>query len=108
MATKKSQYAYTIQEDVNQLLDDQSGDKFDPERKGAATIISQQPDRKAMRYVGTGDAENMDVTKAGAGRGKRGGPSAKEMGYKKGGTVSKASKRADGIAQRGKTRGKIY
>lgn len=27
--------------------------------------------------------------------------------YKKGGTVSKASKRADGIAQRGKTRGRM-
>ena len=29
------------------------------------------------------------------------------MGMKKGGSVSSASKRADGIAQRGKTRGKI-
>lgn len=29
-------------------------------------------------------------------------------GMKKGGSVSKASSRADGIAQRGKTRGKIY
>ena len=28
-----------------------------------------------------------------------------DMGYKKGGSVSSASKRADGIAQRGKTRG---
>jgi len=28
--------------------------------------------------------------------------------YKKGGSVSSASKRADGIAQRGKTRGKVY
>ena len=28
--------------------------------------------------------------------------------YKKGGKVSSASKRADGIAQRGKTRGKMY
>jgi hypothetical protein len=27
---------------------------------------------------------------------------------KKGGSVSSASKRADGIAQRGKTRGKVY
>lgn len=30
-----------------------------------------------------------------------------ESGYKKGGSVSKASGRADGIAQRGKTRGKM-
>jgi hypothetical protein len=29
-------------------------------------------------------------------------------GMKKGGSVSSASKRADGIAQRGKTRGKMY
>ena len=32
----------------------------------------------------------------------------KEYGMKKGGSVSSASSRADGIAQRGKTRGKIY
>jgi hypothetical protein len=31
-----------------------------------------------------------------------------EAGMKKGGSVSSASKRADGIAQRGKTRGKVY
>jgi hypothetical protein len=31
----------------------------------------------------------------------------KDAGYKKGGKVSSASKRADGIAQRGKTRGKL-
>ena len=31
----------------------------------------------------------------------------KDMGYKKGGSVSSASKRADGIAQRGHTKGKI-
>ena len=31
-----------------------------------------------------------------------------ERGMKKGGSVSSASKRADGIAQRGKTRGKVY
>jgi hypothetical protein len=30
------------------------------------------------------------------------------MGAKKGGKVSSASKRGDGIAQRGKTRGKLY
>lgn len=31
-----------------------------------------------------------------------------EQGLKRGGTVGSASKRADGIAQRGKTRGKMY
>ena len=33
-------------------------------------------------------------------------PEADTIGMKKGGSVSSASKRADGIAQRGKTRGK--
>jgi len=56
--------------------------------------------------------------KAGAGRGKQGGPTAEELrkyndggqtskntkAFKKGGSIS-ASARADGIAQRGKTRG---
>lgn len=32
----------------------------------------------------------------------------KASGMKKGGSVGSASRRADGIAQRGKTRGKIY
>jgi len=31
----------------------------------------------------------------------------KDMGYKKGGSVSSASKRADGIATKGKTKGKM-
>ena len=34
-------------------------------------------------------------------------PAAQPAGMKKGGKVSSASKRADGIAQRGKTRGKL-
>jgi hypothetical protein len=38
-------------------------------------------------------------------RGERAG--LKDEGYKKGGKVSSASSRADGIAQRGKTRGKL-
>jgi len=32
----------------------------------------------------------------------------KDTGYKKGGSVKSASARADGIAMRGKTRGKMY
>lgn len=39
---------------------------------------------------------------------KKTGPDAAISGYKKGGKVKSASSRADGIAQRGKTRGKIY
>jgi hypothetical protein len=40
----------------------------------------------------------------------RGGSNADSINLKKGGrvTASSASKRADGIAQRGKTRGKVY
>lgn len=53
-----------------------------------------------------------DEFKAGARAAKRGVAKLleKDDGMKKGGkvAVSKASKRADGIAQRGKTRGKIY
>ena len=71
------------------------------------------------------------VSRAGAGRGGRGGPSAKELrdygrkqnegvytadmgappqepeGMKRGGKVNSASRRADGIAQRGKTKGTL-
>lgn len=45
--------------------------------------------------------------KAGAGRGKQGGPTAEELStktYAKGGSVSS---RADGVAQRGKTKGRM-
>ena len=131
MATKKPMYGYTIADDVDPNLPDQSGGKFDTDklRRGQAQLV-QTPfaDRKAMRYLGTEDEPNFDVTGAGAGRGKQGGPTAKELkkyedkqnegifteGKKmppspremaKGGKVSSASKRADGIATKGKTRG---
>jgi len=78
---------------------------------------------EGSEYVGPNPSE------AGAGRGKQGGPTAKELkayedkqnegiytaekgkpptdpeGRKKGGAIRSASSRADGIAQRGKTRG---
>ena len=38
----------------------------------------------------------------------KGMPAGAVPGMKKGGSVGSASKRADGIAQRGKTRGKMY
>jgi hypothetical protein len=64
--------------------------------------------------------ENAKKNNAGAGRGKQGGPTAEELRkysdggktdknikpFKKGGKIS-ASSRADGVAQRGKTRGKM-
>lgn len=108
MATKKPMYGYTIADDVDTNLPDQSGEKFDTEkmRKGQAQLV-QTPfaDRKAMRYLGNEEEPNFEVTRAGAGRGKKGGPTAKELAMKKGGMT--ASRRADGIAQRGKTRGTI-
>jgi hypothetical protein len=80
-------------------------------------------------YPGGSEYMAPNPSTAGAGRGKQGGPSAKELrdeerkqnrgvytaemgqppmdpeGKKKGGAISSASRRADGIAQRGKTRG---
>lgn len=141
MPSKKAMYGYTIADDVDPNLPDQSGEKFDTDkmRTGRAQLV-QTPfaDRKAMRYLGKGDEPDFDVTKAGAGRGKQGGPTAKELkkyedkqdagiftAEKKmppspremakggkvkmasGGSVGSASKRADGIAMRGKTRGKM-
>ena len=114
---KEAAYAYTIRDDADRTLPDQSGDKFDAKAvytNRASLITSPYPDRKSMRYVGTDQEPDLDVTKAGAGRGKQGGPTAKELkgyeksrttDYAKGGKVSSASSRADGIAQRGKTRG---
>jgi hypothetical protein len=80
---KKSVYGYTIRHDVDTTLDDQSGGKFDEKalsRGRADMVMTPHLDRKAMRYLGTDeDNPNFDVTKAGAGRGKKGGPSAKEL-----------------------------
>ena len=131
MATKKAMYGYTIADDVNPNLPDQSGEKFDTDkmRSGLAQLV-QTPfaDRKAMRYLGNEDEPNFDVTKAGAGRGKQGGPTAKQLQAEEdkkdariftkekrmppspremasGGKVSSASKRADGCATKGKTKG---
>ena len=137
MATKKAMYGYTIADDVDPNLPDQSGEKFDTDkmRTGRAQLV-QTPfaDRKAMRYLGKGDEPDFDVTKAGAGRGKQGGPTAKELKkyedkqnagiftadkkmppspreMAKGGAVKKYSKggvtRADGIARKGHTRGRM-
>ena len=118
MASKKksldeARYAYTIADDADPSAADQSGDKFDADKllKGRAMMIeAHEPDRKAMRYMPDDSLSGFFNPKAGAGRGKQGGPTAKELkeaGMKKGGSVSSASKRADGIAQRGKTRGTI-
>lgn len=133
---KKANYGYLIQRDTDPTLADQSGDSFKI-APGAELIETNKPDRKAMRYMGKGDESSFDVTGAGAGRGKQGGPTAAqgrqnkgmmspaersareemdfnmyakerpEQKYKKGGSVSSASKRADGCATKGKTKGRM-
>lgn len=92
-------------------------DYKDQVRKELAEALRAQKnaDQKAEIAEARYDAANEN--KAGAGRGKQGGPTAKELqeyqeggatkkptGYKKGGKVF-ISSRADGIAQRGKTKG---
>ena len=76
--------------------------------------FSERAGERATRagYVGRGGVGG------GAGRGMQGGPTAKELQaegveeersptFKKGGSVSSASSRADGCAQRGKTKGRM-
>jgi hypothetical protein len=65
--------------------------------------LAQQ--RRRKRKDGTEMTPEEEAAMAEAGM-KKGGKV--ESSYKKGGSVSSASKRADGIAQRGKTRGKVY
>ena len=109
-------------------------DKFDIEglQKGSARLQeSDMPDQKAMRYADP--KQYGQFPKPGAGRGKQGGPTAKELqryedkqnegiftegkqvpqdidsgsAPRKKKMASGGVTRADGIAQRGKTRGKM-
>jgi hypothetical protein len=118
---KRASYGYTIAEGKDstpykRTLSDKESETFDEDRvrNGQGMLVnSATPDRKAMRYMGDFDKQedNLDVTGAGAGRGTQGtekkasGGAVKKMAS--GGKVSSASSRADGIAQRGKTRGKM-
>ena len=141
MATSKydkPSYAYTA--GVGKMADDE----FDI--KGATNSeaemrFSDVPDQKAMRFMAADEKLSEFLNpKAGAGRGKQGGPTAKELAdyeskmnkdiyteamgkppqdvdggsaapkkkvVKKASGGMTASSRGDGIAQRGKTRGKI-
>ena len=89
---KKANYGYTIQPDVDPTLADQSGEKFDDNGR-AELIIANQPDRKAMRYMGKGDNIDFSPSKAGAGRGKQGGPTAAQARQNRG-MMSDAEKAA--------------
>jgi hypothetical protein len=127
MATKKydgPRYAYTA--GVGEMADD-TVEINTPEHDLRTSYV---PDQKAMRFIHEDDKLSEFLNpKAGAGRGGQGGPTAKELKtyedkkdarvftkekrmppspreMASGGKVS-ASSRADGIAQRGKTRGKM-
>jgi hypothetical protein len=67
--------------------------------KAPADVVAKQRDVRRLTNVakGAGETATRSLLSAGA---------PDETGYKKGGRVT-ASKRADGIAQRGKTRGKM-
>ena len=131
MATNKYDkptYAYTA--GVGKMADD----KFDI--KGATNSEAEMrfndvPDQKAMRFMAADEKLSEFLNpKAGAGRGKQGGPTAEELQafedkkdariftkekrmppspreMASGGKVSSASKRADGCCIKGKTRGKM-
>jgi hypothetical protein len=79
--------------------------------------VSEMPNKPEMgepgasRYIGPGSSEKPEQ-EIGGGRGKQGGPTAAQLkGMKKGGKVkapsrTSASKRADGIAVKGHTKGR--
>jgi hypothetical protein len=119
MATKKSKPA-----NYEHLVkgSDMASDEYAPD--STVSFSADKPVSGANRYVGP------NASKAGAGRGKQGGPTAKELQrYEEkqdagiftkgkrmppspremasGGKVASASKRADGCATQGKTRGKF-
>ena len=121
----------------NVRVADDTVDVENLKKGNAELNVSEVPDMKAMRYIQNDSLSGFLNPKAGAGRGGQGGPTAKELAdYEKkqnagiftvdkgnppqdidsasahvkkasGGKVSSASSRADGIAQRGKTRGKM-
>ena len=66
--------------------------------------LSEQPGAVAYRYK----KEQQDKMSPGQRSAARGKAIKEFFGMAKGGSVSSASKRADGIAQRGKTRGRMY
>ena len=76
---------------------DMASDEY-PEDK-EITIFSDEIHPGGNRYAGP------NASKAGAGRGKVNPVKGKD--YAKGGKVSSASSRADGIAKRGKTKGRM-
>lgn len=83
MATKKAMYGYTVRDDADPRAKDQSGEKFDEKalrRNEAQLVVSDKPDRRSMRFLGTGDSPNLRTTNVGGGRAEGvGGATAREM-----------------------------
>jgi len=67
------------------------------------TVVKTAPSRANENYSNEGRGRPTAKEMPSAKRGRKSNPEA----YAKGGSVGSASKRADGIAQRGKTKGKI-
>ena len=94
-------------------------DYKDQVRKEFAEALRNQKNADQKAEIAGGRYDASKENNAGAGRGKQGGPTAEELRkYQEGGVAKKptelkkggkvrASRRADGIAQRGKTRGSI-
>ena len=79
-------------------------DMADVDKTGLPTNKSEREFLNSLLYERARDAGNR--AKIGVERGERTDPMGNAP-YKKGGKVSSASSRADGIAQRGKTRGRM-
>lgn len=81
-----------------------------PAKKPEPTAASYSNEGRGRSAAATKKPEpfEMPISKFFRGLRERGDADLKSRGMKKGGSVSSASKRADGIAQRGKTRGRMY
>ena len=99
------------------LRDYMNAEKGLKRRDGAAPEAPQKEKSAAEKRSATrtadvagkkSRAERRSDTRLRAGRASATSSDEANMMFKKGGSVSSASKRADGIAQRGKTRGKVY
>jgi hypothetical protein len=81
-----------------------------PAQKPEPTAASYSNEGRGRPAAATKKPEpfEMPITRVLRAIRERGDADLKSRGMAKGGSVSSASKRADGIAQRGKTRGKVY
>jgi hypothetical protein len=102
MATNQKMQADADMAGKQQALSQQAQAGADMARMQAAGTQNQFP-QAAQQSPGTGGMMGQRAPGTGGMMGQR----APAMAMKKGGKVPNASKRADGIAQRGKTKGRI-